>query len=296
MHIVVAGGTGFLGRALQAALTAEGHHVTVLTRRPRAGVATDVGWSPDGTAGPWAKALDGTDVVVNLAGEGIADKRWSPARKEALRDSRINATRSLAIAIRDARRPPPVFVSGSAVGYYGPRGDEPIAEDQPHGADFLGRLAADWESEAERARPAARLATIRTGLVLHPEGGALARMLTPFKFGVGGPLASGRQYMPWIHRDDWVRLVSWIGGERRAEGPFNVTAPTPVTNAEFSRTLGRVLHRPAFMPVPRFALKALFGELADSVVTGQRAVPAHAERLGFDFRFRQLEAALTDLL
>ncbi len=253
-------------------------------------------WTPNGGVGAWASALEGAGLVVNLAGEGIADTRWSPARKQALRASRVLATRSLALAIRQSKTPPHAFVSGSAIGYYGPHGDEPLTEDAPPGTDFLAELAADWEREAEAASPATRLTIVRTGIVLHPDGGALAQMLTPFKLGVGGPLGSGRQYMSWIHRDDWVRLVKTTGFEPDARGAFNATAPAPVTNTEFTRTLGRVLRRPAFMPVPTFTLRALFGELADTLVTGQRVLPAHAERLGFEFRFRQLEAALTDLL
>jgi uncharacterized protein (TIGR01777 family) len=296
VRVVVAGGSGFLGRALVASLAGDGHQVSVLTRRPRAGVTSDVGWTPDGSVGPWASALDGVDLVINLAGEGIADKRWSSARKQVLRDSRLLATRSIVLALHRPRIPPPVFVSGSAVGYYGPRGDDALTEDSPAGDDFLSHLAVEWEREAEPVPSATRLAVVRTGIVLHPDGGALKQMLTPFRLGLGGRLGSGRQQMSWIHRDDWIRLVRWIGDEPRAAGAFNLTAPAPVTNAEFTRTLGRVLGRPAFMSVPIVALRVLFGELSDTLVTGQRAIPAHAERLGFEFRFRQLERALVDLL
>ncbi|MFN2446888.1 MAG: TIGR01777 family oxidoreductase [Vicinamibacterales bacterium] len=295
MRAVLAGGSGFLGKALTARLTANGWTVTVLTRRPRADVAAEVAWTPDGTVGPWAAALDGAEAIVNLAGAGIADQRWSPARKEVLRESRVRATRSLVLA-SERHAAQAVFISGSGVGFYGARGDEPLAEDAPPGADFLSGLVGDWEREAERAAAFTRTVIVRTGIVLHAAGGALAQMLPPFKLGIGGPLASGRQYMSWIHLDDWVRMIDWMANEPRASGVFNATAPTPVTNHELTRTLGRVLRRPAVIPVPTLALRALYGELANSLVTGQRALPVHAERLGFEFRFRQLEPALRDLL
>jgi uncharacterized protein (TIGR01777 family) len=296
MRVVVAGGSGFLGRALSRHLTAAGWSVHILTRRPRPGVPTDIAWAPDGTAaGSWAAALESADVVVNLAGEGIADRRWTAARKVALRESRLRATRSLSLAIQRATTTP-VFISASGINYYGPRGDEPLAEDAPPGSDFLARLVIDWEREAERAAAFTRLAIVRTAPVLHPDGGALAKMLPAFKLGVAGRLASGRQYMSWIHLADWVRLVEWIAHEPRVSGPFNAAAPTPVTNAEFTRTLARVLRRPAVVPVPALALRLLFGEVAELLITGQRVLPAHAERLGFEFKFRQLEPALIDLL
>jgi uncharacterized protein (TIGR01777 family) len=295
MRAVLAGGSGFLGRALRTRLVATGWDVQVLTRRPRPGSTTDVPWTPDGSVGPWAATLDTATLVVNLAGEGIADKRWSAPRKLALRESRCLATRSLARAI-ERRAARPVFISGSAIGYYGPRGDEPITEDAPPGSDFLSELAVAWEREAEHAASLTRLAIVRTGLVLHPGAGALAQMLPPFRLGVAGRVASGRQYMSWIHLDDWVRIIEWIATTPEATGAFNATAPTPVTNAEFTQTLGRAVRRPTLMPVPALALRLLYGELADSLVTGQRVLPVHAERLGFEFRFRQLESALADLL
>lgn len=296
MRAVIAGGSGFLGRALAARLGASGWSVHVLTRRPRPGVSSDVAWTPNGDTGPWAAAIDAANVVINLAGENIADKRWSEARKRVLRESRLQATRSLALAVQRAGTPPGAFISASGVNYYGPHGEEPLAEDAPPGSDFLATLVADWEREAERAAAVTRVALVRSGAVLHPSGGALAKMLTPFKWGVGGRVASGRQYVSWIHIDDWLRLVEWMAGEPRAAGAFNATAPGPVTNAEFTRALGQALKRPAVIPVPAVALRVMFGELADMLVTGQRALPMHAERLGFDFRFRQIQTALNDLL
>lgn len=296
MRIIIAGGSGFLGRALHTKLQERGHAVGVLTRRPRPGVQEDLAWTPDGSADAWARALDGVDAIVNLSGEGIADQRWNDARKQALRSSRLLSTRSLVAAIGRLATPPAVFVSGSAVGYYGARGDELITESEPPGSDFLADLCVEWEREAEQASSIIRVVLLRTAPVLHPAGGALGKMLLPFRMGLGGPLGSGSQYMPWIHVGDWVDLVAWLIQNGNARGAFNITAPAPVTNAEFTRTLGRVLGRPAIIPVPGFGLRLLVGELADSLLTGQRAIPARAEEMGFEFRFRELEPALRDLL
>ena len=295
MRVILAGGSGFLGQALAGRLRTEGHTVQVLTRTPRPDVTTDIGWDPTGEPGPWSAALDGAGAVVNLAGQSLADGRWTDARKQALVDSRLQPTRSLVAAIRSVATPP-VLISASAVGYYGARGDEPVTEDAPPGDDYLSRLGVQWESAASAASATTRVAIVRTGLVLHPDGGALKSMLLPFRLGLGGRLGSGRQYWPWIHLDDWIALVVWLVGEPRADGPFNLTAPVPVTNAAFTRALGRVLRRPTLLPAPSFALKLVLGEFAEFLVTGQRAVPARAEALGFQFRFRELEPALRDLL
>lgn len=296
MRVILAGGSGFLGRALQRRLRDSGASVAVLTRQPRPDVADDIGWTPDGSAGPWARSLEGADAIVNLSGAGLADQRWTDARKQELVSSRILPTRSLVAAIATLSARPAVFVAGSAVGYYGARGDEMITETEPPGSDFLATLCVDWEREAERASSLTRLVIVRTAPALHPEGGALAAMLLPFRLGVGGRLGSGTQYMPWIHLDDWVGLVELLMRDDRARGAFNVASPQPVTNAEFTRALGEALHRPTIVPMPAFALRLLLGELANSLVTGQRAVPARAEALGFRFRFPALEDALDDLL
>jgi uncharacterized protein (TIGR01777 family) len=296
MRVIIAGGSGFLGRALQDRLRQERHAVGVLTRQPRPTAQDEIPWTPDGTAGAWQSALDGVDAVVNLAGAGIADARWNDARKQLLRSSRVLATRSLVAAMRGVAQPPRVLVSGSAVGYYGPRGDELVTEDTPAGSDFLADLCVEWEREARLASSIARVALIRTGLVLHPDGGALRQMLLPFRLGVGGRLGSGTQFMPWIHIDDWIDLVVWLVADARAEGPFNGSAPNPVTNQEFTRTLGRVLGRPTIFPVPGFGLRAIVGELAGSILTGQRAIPARAQQMGFAFRHPELEPALRALL
>lgn len=312
MTIVLAGGSGFLGRALHLHLTAAGHTVRILTRRPRPGAPDDVAWQPDGTAGPWAHALADADVIVNLAGEGIADKRWTPARKQALADSRILPARSLARAIDTLPTRPRTLITSSAVGYYGAHGDDIVTEQTPPGDDFLADLCVTWEREASApASAATHVALVRTGIVLHPDGGALASMLTPFRLGLGGPMGSGRQYMSWIHLEDWLRLVAWLcdDGPSKATAAarvptlaspavtvWNACAPEPVTNADFGRTLGRVLRRPAVLPAPGFALRLLLGEFATFLLTGARVVPAAAQDAGFAFAFSRLEPALRDLL
>jgi uncharacterized protein (TIGR01777 family) len=296
MKVVVAGGSGFLGTALRAALLADGHAVANLTRRPIPTAPDDVMWTPDGSADGWAHVVDGADAVVNLAGAGIADTRWTDERKDIILKSRIAATRSLVTAIARAAAPPRVLVSASAVGYYGPRDADIVTEAMPAGTDFLAKVCVEWEREADQASAVTRVAIVRTGVALHPEGGALARMLLPFKFGVGGPLGGGTQYMPWIHRDDWIDLVRWLIAEPAARGAFNATSSAPVTNAEFVRALGRALWRPAVLPVPGFGLRLLFGEMADLLLTGQRAIPTRALEMGFRFRFEKLDEALADLL
>ena len=295
MRIVIAGGSGFLGRALRRTLGAAGHQVDILTRRPRAGRSDELPWVPNGASGPWAQALEGAGAVVNLAGEGIADKRWTAARKQALLSSRLDATSSLVKAMAELKTPPGVFVSASGVGYYGPTGDEPIAEGAPAGRDFLGEMASDWEAAAAPAEAFSRLVLLRTGLVMGSEG-ALGKMLLPFKLGVGGRLGSGTQWMPWISVDDWAGLTARLIVDDTARGAFNLCGPAPVTNAEFTRTLGRVLHRPTIFPVPAFALKLALGELSDALLTGQRAVPEKALALGYQFRHATLEAALRSVL
>ena len=298
MKIVIAGGSGFLGHALTNALARERHDIVVLSRAAgRSGQdagARFVQWVPNGRTGSWTREVDGADGIVNLAGESIAGKRWTPEQKAAIQDSRVHATRSLVEAIKGAAVPPAVLVSGSAVGYYGPLGEEIATEDTPPGSDFLARVCVRWEAEAQPAssRPT-RVVCVRTGLVLDKRGGALPKMLLPFKLGVGGRVGSGRQYWPWIHVDDWVELVRCSLVTTIASGPVNATAPSPVTNAEFVRHLGQALHRPAFVPAPAFALRAALGEMADALLlSGQRAVPAKAQKLGFTFRYSQLDEAL----
>jgi uncharacterized protein (TIGR01777 family) len=237
--------------------------------------------------------VDGADAVVNLAGESIASGRWTAARKERIRDTRIRATRSLVAAIERASRRPTAFISGSAIGYYGPHGDEPVTEQTPAGNDFLATVCRAWEAEALRAATATRLVLLRTGIVLERVGGALPQMALPFTLFAGGPAGSGQQYQPWIHRNDWVSMATWALHSPAVSGPLNVTAPNPVTNREFARTLGRVLRRPAVIPAPAFALRLVLGEMADGLLlTGARVIPAHAQAMGFHFEYPTLETAL----
>jgi uncharacterized protein (TIGR01777 family) len=298
MRIVIAGGTGFLGRPLTAALLRDGHQLVVLTRGSASAPAgaRAVSWTPNGESGPWAAAIEGADAVINLAGESIS-KRWTAAQKQRIVESRVQATRSLAAAITGATQAPALLISGSAVGYYGPHGDERITENTPAGSDFLAEVCRHWEDEAQRAVSArTRVVCIRTGLVLERDGGALAQMLPPFWFGAGGPVGSGRQFWPWIHREDWIALVQWIATTAAVNGAVNVTAPEPVTSQQFARALGRAMHRPAFMPAPAFALRLLLGEMADGLLlSGQNAVPDKAQRAGFTFRYPQIDAALASL-
>jgi uncharacterized protein len=291
MRIVVSGGTGFLGQALVNALRSAGHSVMVLTRRPRR--EGDLLWSPDASSGSWVAAIHAADAVINLAGEGIADRRWSASRKNAILGSRVTATRAIAGALREAARPAAVFLSGSAIGLYGNRGDEIVTEQTPAGRDFLARVCVEWEHEAAAAADVTRVVLLRSGIVLGREGGALPRMALPFRFFAGGPIGSGRHYVSWIHRSDWVALVMWAIQRATTAGPLNLTAPEPVRNRDFAHTLGRVMHRPALVPTPALALQLAFGELADTaLLASQRVVPALAMAEGFEFQYPQLEGAL----
>ena len=305
MRIIVAGGSGFLGRALADALLAAGHRVQILTRRParqpsHAAVseAEFITWIPDGSVGPWASSCSGADVIVNLAGESIAAGRWTAARKARLRDSRVLPTRSLARFIAEAEQPPAALISASAIGFYGDRGSETLTENARPGGDFLAQLGTGWEKEALAAQGGrTRVVLLRTGIVLDPREGALAKMVTPFRLFAGGPFGSGRQYMSWIHRDDCVSLARWAIETADVRGPLNLTAPDPVTNADFARALGRALHRPAVVPAPGFALKIILGEMAGPLLLHSlRVVPARALAGGFRFAHPDLDEALADLL
>jgi uncharacterized protein (TIGR01777 family) len=303
MKIVIAGGTGFLGSPLAEMYAEEGHDVRVLTRSlmpgdtrhdPGTGVpgVTRVGWKADGKTGPWAAVLEDADALINLAGESIAGKRWSPQRKAQLHDSRILATRSLAVALKAASHPPAAFISGSAVGYYGPSGDEPRTEESGPGTDFLAQLCVDWEKEARGAyRPETRVVLLRTGIVLERSGGALVEMMRAFRLFAGGRLGSGRQCMSWIHRLDWIEIIRWLVQTSAVSGAVNATAPHPVTNREFARKLGRAMRRPSLLPAPAFALKLALGPIAESILTGQRVLPAVALKHGYHFRYPEIDQA-----
>jgi uncharacterized protein (TIGR01777 family) len=292
--IVLAGGSGFLGRKLARRLESEGHTTITLSRH--ASGANAISWQPDGSAGDLPRHIDGVDAIVNLAGESVAGLRWTAAKKAAITSSRILSTRTLARAIAACSNPPKVFISGSATGYYGPHGPGPISELIPPGSDFLARLCVEWEQEARMAESGStRLVIIRTGLPLDRDGGVLGTMLLPFKLGLGATLGSGNQFMPWIHIDDWTAMVSWLIANDRAAGVFNVTAPVPVTNRGFTRALGHALHRPAVLFAPAFVLHAVLGEMASMLVQGQRVLPVRAQELGFRFTHHMLEPALASL-
>jgi uncharacterized protein (TIGR01777 family) len=289
MRITITGAGGLIGSKLVERLQARGDEVTTLSRNPSRPGA--VRWLPEQEPAP-AEALAGRDGVVHLAGENVA-QRWSDGAKRSIRSSRELGTRNLVAGIAAAEPRPRVLVSASAVGYYGPHGDERIDEDAPPGHDFLAQVCVIWEQEAERAREhGVRVATVRTGVVLGQGGGALAKMLPFFKLGVGGPVAGGYQYMPWIHVDDVVGIfVAALDGEAW-DGPVNATAPEPVTNRAFSKALGRALHRPAFAPVPALAVRTLYGEMAEIVTTGQRVIPRRAQERGYAFAHPDLDEAL----
>lgn len=302
MRVIITGGTGLIGRALAADLAQEGHEVIVLSRSPErhadrlpAGVRAER-WDARTSEG-WAHLADGADAIVNLAGESIAAGRWTPERKTRIRESRLNAGRAVVEAVQAATNRPRVVVQASAVGYYGPCGDEEVTEDHPPGSDFLARVCVEWEaSTAPVEELGVRRPILRTGIVLSAEGGALPRMLPPFKLGLGGRLGSGRQWFPWIHIRDEVRAIRFLVEQENASGPYNLTAPNPVTNAEFTQALGRVLGRPALFPVPALALKLIFGEMATVLLDGQRAVPRRLLDAGFTFEFTDVETALRNLL
>lgn len=300
MKVAVTGATGNIGRALVRELTAQGDEVTALSRnavraRETLGIEA-VGWERPKSGRPPAEALRGRDGVVNLLGEPLA-QRWTEEAKREIRDSRILGTRNLVAALAELPEGerPRVLVSQSAVGWYGARADEPVDESEPAGSGFEAQSTVDWEAEARRAEElGVRVVTTRTGVYLSQTGGALETMLPPFRLGVGGPVAGGRQYVPWVHLDDVVGALAFCLHTEAATGPVNVTAPEPVTNREFSKALGRVLRRPAVVPVPGLAVKVLYGEMAVVVTTGRRAVPRRLQELGYEFRRPDLEAALRD--
>lgn len=292
--LLITGGTGFVGSHLVPDLVADGWQVEVLTRDaakarrtlPAAVVPIE---SLDQASTP--------EAIINLAGENLADGRWSDDRKQEMRESRLRITRDLVAFIGRCDVPPKTLISGSAVGYYGARGEEILDESKAAGDEFQSRLCADWEAEARKAEAhGVRVCFVRTGIVLGAGEGALAQMITPFKFGLGGHFGSGEQYMPWIHINDEVGAIRFLLGRTEASGAFNLAAPNPVTNREFTDTLARVLHRPSFAWVPGPALKVMVGEMSHLLLTGQRAVPTALEAAGYDFEFYQLEPALSDLV
>ena len=300
MRVTVTGATGTIGRALVAELLERGDEVTVLSRDPEAArfrLGNEVeafAWEEPEYDEPPLAALSESEGVIHLLGEPIA-QRWTAVAKQEIRDSRVLGTRNLVSALGRAGARMRVLVSQSASGRYGARGDERLDESAPPGDDFLALVVRDWENEARRAEQhGLRVVTTRTGVVLSQSGGALEKMLPPFKLGVGGPVGGGKQYVPWVHLDDVVGGLLFALDNDDVRGPVNVTAPEPVTNKELSKALGYVLHRPAIFPVPKLAVRALYGEMAMVVTTGQRVVPAALERAGYAFRWPELEPALRD--
>lgn len=297
---LLAGGSGLIGRRLAAAWAAEGAEVVILSRSaavaglpPGVRVAT---W--DGrTVGAWAAEADGAAAVVNLTGENVGEGRWTAARKSRLRASRLEPTSALVAAIDRAPRRPAALLQASAVGFYGDRGDEILDESAAPGAGYLPSLCVEWEAASAEVEPlGVRRVLLRTGIVLAREGGALPKMLPAFRAGVGGPLGDGRQWFPWIHLDDAVAAIRFAAARAELRGPLNVVAPSPVTNAEFTRELARACRRPAFLRVPPFALRALFGEMAEVLLGGQRVAPAKLAGAGFRFLHPELGPALAALL
>lgn len=300
-RVLITGGTGLIGRALTAGLSRDGYDVVLLSRSPERAGGLPPGvrverWDARTSRG-WGALADGAWAVVNLAGEGIAAGRWTAERKRRIRDSRIDAGRAVVEAITAARGRPAVLVQASGVGYYGPCGGEEIREDAPPGRDYLARLAVEWEdSTAAVEALGVRRAVVRTGIVLSASGGALPRMMLPFRLFAGGRLGSGRQWLPWIHIIDEAGAIRFLMEKDQAGGAFNLAAPVPVTGAEFARSLGRAMGRPAVVPAPGWLLRLVLGEMSGMLLAGQRAVPGRLLQMGYAFRFAEAGAALSDIL
>jgi len=302
MNIVVAGGTGFIGGALCHSLIGEGHQVSILTRRPeqishqRDIPINWVLWNGQNT-GPWEQVLEGADAVINLAGAPIADARWTDARKQLITDSRVLTTRLLVRAMSQRSNKPATFISASGIGYYGASDDRRLDEGAARGQGFLADLCLAWEAEALRAEEfGARVVVVRTGMVLERNGGALPKMLLPFQFFAGGPIMPGTQWVSWIHRCDHIGMILWALNTPTVSGPINAVAPEPVIMNTFCEVLGRVVHRPSWLPVPEFALNILLGELGTLMTTGQRVIPAKAMGGGYMFQYPTVETALRAIL
>ena len=297
MRVAVSGSTGLVGSEVVASLSAAGHEVVRLVRRAPAPGEKAVRWDPE-KGEIDAAGLEGLDAVVHLAGENIASGRWNAARKAAIRDSRVNGTRLLCDALAGLARPPKTLVCASAIGYYGDRGEELLTEESPPGTGFLAEVCREWEAASEpAARKGIRVVALRIGVVLSPKGGALSRMLPPFRAGLGGVIGSGRQYVSWVALDDLVGIVLHALQSGELRGPVNAVAPLPVTNRELTEALGKVLSRPTLLPVPAFALRLAVGEMADALLLASaRVVPRRLEETGYRFRFPELPAALRHLL
>jgi uncharacterized protein len=301
MKIAIAGATGFVGSRLVEQLQAQGHQIVMLTRSPqqansRFPQATVIGYNPL-KSGEWQSAIDGCDAVINLAGEPIAEKRWTPAQKRIMLDSRKIGTEKIVEAIGQATTKPPVLINASAIGYYGTSETSKFDETSPAGTDFLAEVCTEWESAAQAATiHGTRVVVLRLGIVLGENGGALGKMLAPFSAFVGGPIGSGKQWFSWIHRDDVVKLIITALTDTQMNGVYNATAPNPVTMEGFAQTLGTVMNRPSWLPVPNFALEALLGEGAMVVLQGQQVAPTKMLAQGFEFQYPTLKTALITIL
>jgi len=302
-RIVVTGATGLIGKKLCSQLITLDYEVVIFSREPEQarkrvpGAAAYVSWSPSKQQGDWVQALNGAYGVIHLAGAPVFGKRWSPAYKSEIRDSRVLGTRNLVQAMSSVQNKPAVFVCGSAVGYYGFCDDTPLEESASPGDDFLARVCIEWEQEGAKAEEAdIRTILLRTGIILDTGEGALPKMLPPFRFFIGGPILPGSQWFSWIHVDDEVGLIIFALEQERVVGPLNATAPEPQTNHDFSNSVGKILHRPSWLPVPGFGLKLLLGEVGDMLAEGQRVIPRKALDLGYHFKFTTSTQALRDLL
>ncbi len=306
MRVIITGGSGLIGSALGESLARDGHEVFILSRAPEgagnlpAGIQA-VAWDGRSSQG-WAPLCEGADAIVNLAGasikgDGFLPSRWTARRKQLIRQSRLDVGRAVVEAVRQAKKKPKLLLQASAVGYYGPRGDEPIDEQAPPGNDFLASVCKEWESSTlEVEQLGTRRVIVRTGLPLTLKGGAFPLLVLPFRLFAGSWFGSGRQYYPWIHFEDHIAALRFLLENPKAQGAYNLSAPNPVPNREFAHTLGAVMHRPAWAPVPRFALQLALGEVSTVVTDGQRAVPQKLLNQGYKFKFPDLKTALEDLL
>lgn len=299
MKIILAGGTGFIGKELSQSLVKQEHEVVILSRNPAKSIpgCRVVNWDLFRVGGNWEKEINGADIVINLVGEPIADKRWTPEQKQELRESRLRSVKAIYRAIEKASRRPKTLLNASAIGYYGPRGDEILDENSPPGTGFLAELCREWEEEVMKTEAlSVRTVRLRIGIVLEKKGGALSKMLLPFQLGLGGPIGSGVQWMSWIHRTDLVNLIIFLIQNQEASGAINATAMNPAKMKDFAKTLGKVLKRPAVFPVPAFVLGILLGELSEMLLTGQCVLPQRAIQLGFSYQYPTLESALKNIL
>ena len=294
MKVLITGASGLIGKALQKSFAAKGYEM-ILAGRGEPRKPNDIRWSvEDGFAAEDVERLEGIDAVVHLAGEGIAGLRWTDEKKKAIRDSRVIGTRNLVNTLAELKQKPDVFIASSAMGFYGDRGDDILTETSPPGDTFLADLSKEWEMESRRAEDSGiRTVLLRTSIVLSKDGGALATMMTPFKFGVGGVIGSGKQWMSWISLDDVIGIINFAIENEKLRGAVNVASPNPVTNEEFTKTLGDVLYRPTFLPLPEFAVNLVFGEMGDALlIDSMRLEPKRLKEAGYEFKFNDLKSAL----